>query len=475
MSDESKKPPNPNLENEEEVRTIKISDGRPKLSDVDAYSRRFSQETLVNIKKLMNESHEPMKSISLAVAKSNIQDSLKLASSIQRNMFLDTSFQNSLTAIEAANRSLYSWAKPPNYLDSISKVQNSFLMDLKTKSFLDSASLIAKANENLYSTLKVPNYLDAVSEVANSHKLFMQSLASTALSASVVPKLDFLSETTKVSPIFNNNLSSSFNYSVAFNDLWKQAVKPPLNVNLLSTTVKEVFEATTVASSLDTSVESKLYSNLLESLHEKSEINWEPILELSAKTSGLAALHHLPEEKDSSTAEKTLSLEEIRESAFRSIGELGSYPPEQMQHAFRFLWSVETEIRRFIHNVMTTAFGKDWEKTQLPRETYNDWVEKKQKALKRKVCAPNIALIEFADFTDYEEIIVAKKNWKLFEPFFNNKTLTQASFQRLFPYRISTMHGRVFAKSELIIIAGDCEWLLKCLGSSLADDSGKDT
>ena len=102
----------------------------------------------------------------------------------------------------------------------------------------------------------------------------------------------------------------------------------------------------------------------------------------------------------------------------------------------------ESQFRKFIDERMTTAFGVNWVKHRVHSEIYEAWRNKQQKA--KDGGEPDRPLIAYADFTDYERIIVRNDNWPaVFRQFFGRKTLVQESLQRLYPVRVRTMHSRI--------------------------------
>ena len=86
-------------------------------------------------------------------------------------------------------------------------------------------------------------------------------------------------------------------------------------------------------------------------------------------------------------------------------------------------------MRRFIDQQMTAAFGLDWPKSRLPNGLYDQWQEKKRKALQSS--GREWPLITYADFTDYILVICKRDNWAVFAPFFGRQEDVREAFQRL--------------------------------------------
>jgi len=123
----------------------------------------------------------------------------------------------------------------------------------------------------------------------------------------------------------------------------------------------------------------------------------------------------------------------------------------------------ESQIRNFIDEQMTAAFGENWIKHYVPGPMRQAWEDKRQKA--RDSGAPERPLIAYADFTDYEPLITKKDNWNtVFKPVFKRPTLVQESFQRLYPVRICTMHARIITQDDELYLYAETNRLLAAIG-----------
>ena len=93
-----------------------------------------------------------------------------------------------------------------------------------------------------------------------------------------------------------------------------------------------------------------------------------------------------------------------------------------------WLLRLETQLRAFIDEQMTQAFGTDWPKSRLPNGLYEEWQEKKRKAL--KAGGEDRPLIAYADFTDYERVICRSDNWReIFARFFGRCESVRETFK----------------------------------------------
>jgi Swt1-like HEPN len=119
--------------------------------------------------------------------------------------------------------------------------------------------------------------------------------------------------------------------------------------------------------------------------------------------------------------------------------------------AHEWLLRLETQLRAFIDKEMTKAFGTDWPNHRLPNGLYNDWQEKKKKAV--EAGGSEMPLIAYADFTDYERVICKGDNWRVvFTRFFGKPESVRESLQRLCPIRICTMHARPITKEDELLL-----------------------
>jgi Swt1-like HEPN len=114
----------------------------------------------------------------------------------------------------------------------------------------------------------------------------------------------------------------------------------------------------------------------------------------------------------------------------------------RMAESYDLLSDFERGLRDFIHRAMCEAFGMGWEKGRLPNGMYEEWVEKRQKA--RAAGESLERLIDYADFTDYVDIISRKDNWKeVFRSRLERREFVQESLHRLHSVRLCTMHSRI--------------------------------
>ena len=132
--------------------------------------------------------------------------------------------------------------------------------------------------------------------------------------------------------------------------------------------------------------------------------------------------------------------------------------------AHDLLQRFETQIRKFIDERMTTAFGTNWTKRRIPSPIRDQWLEKRQKAEDNG--EKEWPLIAYADFTDYVQIITRNDNWQeVFKEIFGRKNLVQESFQRLYPIRICTMHARLITQDDELYLYVETKRILAAIES----------
>lgn len=130
--------------------------------------------------------------------------------------------------------------------------------------------------------------------------------------------------------------------------------------------------------------------------------------------------------------------------------------------AHDWLFRLETQLRRFIDDRMSKAYGVNWPKHRLPNGLYDNWREKKTRA--ENAGTSERPLIAYADFTDYVKIICRKDNWsEVFSPYFCRREDITESFQRLYPVRLDTMHARLITQDDELLLYVETQRLMKVI------------
>jgi len=133
--------------------------------------------------------------------------------------------------------------------------------------------------------------------------------------------------------------------------------------------------------------------------------------------------------------------------------------------AHDWLQRLETQLRNFIEEKMTHAFGADWHKRRLPNGLYEQWQEKKLKA--KQSGGRDWPLIAFADFTDYERVICKGDNWReVFAVSFMRIESVRESLQRLYPIRLDTMHARPITQDDELLLFVETRRLVRVIRKS---------
>jgi hypothetical protein len=130
--------------------------------------------------------------------------------------------------------------------------------------------------------------------------------------------------------------------------------------------------------------------------------------------------------------------------------------------AHDWLLRLETQLRGFIDEQMTLAFGADWQKNRLPKYMYEEWQKKKGTA--QRAGGREWPLISYADFTDYELVICKRDNWReVFAPFYDRPESVRESFQRLYLVRLDTMHARPITQDDELLLYVETKRLMKVI------------
>lgn len=136
---------------------------------------------------------------------------------------------------------------------------------------------------------------------------------------------------------------------------------------------------------------------------------------------------------------------------------------ERTNQAHDHLLRFEAHLREFINRQMLATYGDTWIKHQVPGDIRKAWNEKRDTA--REHGDEVRPLIEYADFTDYEIIIVRKDNWTaVFKPIFRRKESVSESLRRLYPIRLSTMHARLISQDDELYLLAEVKRILKAIG-----------
>ena len=127
-----------------------------------------------------------------------------------------------------------------------------------------------------------------------------------------------------------------------------------------------------------------------------------------------------------------------------------------------YLQRLERRLRQFIDEAMTAHYGVDWPKKKLTPQMLESWDSKKSRAENSGVVLT--MLIEVADFTDYESIICRKDHWReVYQGRFKRQESVRESFQRLYPIRLVTMHGRFVTKEDELYVLAESMRLLSAI------------
>ena len=141
---------------------------------------------------------------------------------------------------------------------------------------------------------------------------------------------------------------------------------------------------------------------------------------------------------------------------------------QRNRDAYDIILSLETQVREYLHRVMTDRYGPKWEK-QVSDKLRQAWEKKRVTAIEKG--EEERPLLWYADFTDYIDIVCQGNNWRdIFQPVFRNEVDIRASFQRLHTIRIPTMHSRmVITKDDILLLRVESRRILKAIGK-LKDD-----
>jgi len=144
---------------------------------------------------------------------------------------------------------------------------------------------------------------------------------------------------------------------------------------------------------------------------------------------------------------------------------------QRMGKVYKLLFRLERALRDYIDRVMTQKCGSDWERhrCQGNGKIYQLWIQKRDRAIQSGVTPER--LIEYADFTEYADLITRADNWdEVFKNVFGRTESVRESFFRLAPVRLCTMHARPITKTELMLATAEITRLLIAIGEPEDED-----
>jgi hypothetical protein len=139
--------------------------------------------------------------------------------------------------------------------------------------------------------------------------------------------------------------------------------------------------------------------------------------------------------------------------------------PAENREGYECVFVLEDELRRFVPEQLSAAFGADWEKHRVPDDVREKWRDNRERA--RAAGETPGPLIAYADLDDYRKIIVRKDNWReVFKPFFARKEFVSEHFHLLHAPRNVIAHNRPLTTEELELVRVKTRLLLRAIGKN---------
>jgi hypothetical protein len=138
---------------------------------------------------------------------------------------------------------------------------------------------------------------------------------------------------------------------------------------------------------------------------------------------------------------------------------------QRMAQVYTLLFRLERGLRTYIDRVMIQKYGDDWERHRCHGngQIYKKWFQKRDLAVQSGLQPQR--LIQYADFTEYADLITKADNWKeVFQEAFDRPESVRESFHRLGPVRLCTMHARAITKTEVTLAIAEITRLLIAIG-----------
>lgn len=136
--------------------------------------------------------------------------------------------------------------------------------------------------------------------------------------------------------------------------------------------------------------------------------------------------------------------------------------PSHNQIAYQWLFVLERELRDFIQKKLSSETSGGW-KSRLPQGMHERWLTKKSQAMNNG--ENEQPLINYVDFTDYNEILLKSANWRdYFKAIFKREEAVREAFNRLRPIRLVVAHMRVMTAEELLVLNIEVRRILRAIG-----------
>jgi hypothetical protein len=133
----------------------------------------------------------------------------------------------------------------------------------------------------------------------------------------------------------------------------------------------------------------------------------------------------------------------------------------------------EHELRAFISEKLSAVAGTKWVKQRIHGDVRARWVERKTKDMEARDV--DLPLIEYIDFSEYLEVIIAANNWKeVFAAHFRRKESVQESFFRMSPSRNAAMHCREVSQDDWMILSMEVHRVRMAMRERVAPSSSED-
>jgi hypothetical protein len=122
------------------------------------------------------------------------------------------------------------------------------------------------------------------------------------------------------------------------------------------------------------------------------------------------------------------------------------------ERLYHQLVRVEFELRRFVHRIMTEAFGDSWP-DRVP-DLAKRWRLTKQKRL-NEAQPEQPLLISYSELSDLQEIMQRSDHFHLFKPKFRRVESMQETFRRILPARHAVAHCGVITQIDMITVLAE--------------------
>lgn len=132
-------------------------------------------------------------------------------------------------------------------------------------------------------------------------------------------------------------------------------------------------------------------------------------------------------------------------------------PPSANITAYSYVFAVEAAMRFRVYVVLMTHYGDQWISMGVPPRIVQDLQEQAPQGTFGR------ELLDWSHLGQLKDIVLWRRNKKLFQPVIPSRRAFDEAISRLVPLRNDVAHTRRLLKPDAVIVAFECQRLLRVL------------